>query len=334
MARVTVDLRSDEGLADLGLSAQQLRVLLHDGVASRRDLFEKCETKLGALLRCPTREVRALRRRVARQFVTCSTAKALFDDVRQKHVPTNFPELDEALGGGVRIGALTELVGRAGSGKTQCCMQIVAACVVTAAVVYIDTEGSFRPDRLRQLALARGLPCGTAELERIMVVRPQSCGERGAALLSLLDSDDLQERSLRHGVRLLVLDSVAALARSEFSRSELRDRQAWLVRAASALKRIADDAHVAVVVTNQVMADFNSSENDAVTPALGGSWHHCVTNRVIFEPAKVGRVGTIDVAKSSFLAEATVEYAIDIRGIVHPANALPGPRLEPPGPRL
>ena len=183
-------------------------------------------------------------------------------------VLTGLPALDSALGQGIPSDIVTELVGRAGVGKTQTCFTLsVQACLPTlldmaestsGTVCYLDTERKFSAVRVLQIAAARlrkEHPTATedrikqvarAVVSKIHVFTLTSCKE----LLERIQT--LQSFIITNHVRLIIVDSVAAVARQDFSGNSLVQRQAWLNLLASELKYLAEIFHVPVVVTNQV----------------------------------------------------------------------------------
>ncbi|HYC26747.1 MAG TPA: ATPase domain-containing protein [Nitrososphaerales archaeon] len=72
-------------------------------------------------------------------------------------IGTGSPDLDELLGGGLRSGEVLEVYGGSGSGKTQLAMQL-SLCAAKAGrrSLFVDTEGGFRPERMEEMAVARG----------------------------------------------------------------------------------------------------------------------------------------------------------------------------------
>ena len=232
--------------------------------------------------------------------------------------------LDSALGGGVPTGSITELVGPAGAGKTQFCLTLaVAAAAPTSVggldsgVVFVDTEQKFSGARVAEIA-ANAFPSvyGVSSDDA-----PQIAAEKATALRSLTEKilvltpstlsetlqrlSGLEEALIDHAVRLLVVDSVAALARAEFGvgRGQIARRQELLGQIASVLKRQAERLHMAALVTNQVTtraraadegADSNAladagagdaSATAATAAALGVKWAHCVNTRLVLEGA-------------------------------------------------
>lgn len=232
--------------------------------------------------------------------------------------------LDSALGGGVPTGSITELVGPAGAGKTQFCLTLAVAAAaprrlggLDAGVVFVDTEQKFSGARVAQIAAnvfpsAYGVSSDDAAHERdakatalraltekILVLTPSTLSE------TLQRLSGLEEALVDHAVRLLVVDSVAALARAEFGvgRGQIARRQELLGQIASVLKRQAERLHMAALVTNQVTtraraadegADSNAladagagdaSATAATAAALGVKWAHCVNTRLVLEGA-------------------------------------------------
>ena len=199
--------------------------------------------------------------------------------------------LDSALGGGVPTGSITELVGPAGAGKTQFCLTLAVAAAaprrlggLDAGVVFVDTEQKFSGARVAQIAAnvfpsAYGVSSDDAAHERdakatalraltekILVLTPSTLSE------TLQRLSGLEEALVDHAVRLLVVDSVAALARAEFGvgRGQIARRQELLGPIASVLKRQAERLHMAALVTNQVTrgaADEGADSTRSPTPA-------------------------------------------------------------------
>lgn len=282
--------------------------LAQAGLTERRQILEKCDTQLIGLLGCSLERLKALRLAVGGRCEGQNSSQ-----MTREAVATGFDTLDEALGDGLRVGWLTELAGPAGSGKTQCCLQAAALCARTADVVVLDAEGSFRAERLFEIARARGWAAADADVDRLLrrvhVSRPKSVDELRLAI-RVGETKAAETRA-----RLLIVDSIAALVRVDFSADELRDRQAYLADIASELKRIARSRRLAVLVTNHVRADF---EKDTLEPTLGLIWYHSVTTRLLFEPAPAGPGGIITVVKSPAVPRTSVAYAILTQGLDDP----------------
>eukprot|EP00752_Nemacystus_decipiens_P003322 g3073.t2 len=284
------------------------------GLHTVGDIFSKTELQLVQNLDINRSKVVELLDLVAFRIAPeQKTAASLLRERREAggsfFVRTGLPAIDDALQGGLPTGMITELVGPAGIGKTQTCLVMAA---------------QFSPDRLVEIASAR-LPEHYGEfspggLERLLNQVTVYTIDGSSALLEQLES--LQTRIIEGNVRLIILDSIAALARREFAREETITRQELLTRQAAVLKSLAYTFSAVVVVTNQVTTSFSSASglqggrhniashknsssragNPAfetevsggrgesyIIPALGNTWHHCVSNRLILEQHETHR---------------------------------------------
>jgi len=233
-------------------------------------------------------------------------------------VPSSLRELDEALGGGLPLGSITEFVGPPGAGKTQFCLMLSAVVASTnvfgkreARVAYVDTEGAFSSKRLFEIFEEKfrdRLSSGVAEDEwkerigdSVMVYQAPTCAKL-MTTLEKLDSDVILKN-----YRLVILDSIASTVRREFHGGQsdsLVDRSKLLAKIAKLLKELAQHHDIPVVVTNQITTQFgsevgnvdeengdgaeNGDDDDVayeepqgvVTAALGNSWSHFVNVRL------------------------------------------------------
>src|SRR5271170_1101872 len=131
-------------------------------------------------------------------------------------IDTGAKSLDELLGGGVEANAITEAYGKFASGKTQLGFQLAVNSQrpvknggLDGKVLFIDTEGTFRPDRIEQVAKAADMD-PKAVLENILVVRATTTDQQ---ILAIERADKLVRES---NVKLIIVDSLMALFRSEF----------------------------------------------------------------------------------------------------------------------
>src|SRR3989344_998959 len=175
---------------------------------------------------------------------------------------------NQMLGGGFETGAITECFGEFGSGKTQIGNSLAVNCMKddpAAVAVYIDTENTFRPDRIQQLAKASDLDPDKV-LANIKVAREYNSDHQ------MLLAEKVEDLIVRQGlnVRLLVIDSLTAHFRAEFiGRGTLAERQQKLNKHMHTLLKLADTYNLAVYVTNQVMAKPDTFFGDP-TAAIGG----------------------------------------------------------------
>ncbi len=202
-------------------------------------------------------------------------------------ISTGSKDLDELLGGGVEAKGITEAYGKFASGKTQLGFQLsvnvqlpVGKGGMAGKVLFIDTEGTFRPERIEAIAKAADLnPEET--LSNILVVRANNTQQQ---ILSIEKAD----KTIReNNVKLVVIDSMMALFRSEFpGRGALGERQQKLNSHVHKLQQIADTHNLAVYITNQVMDNPGILFGDPTTPVGGNIIAHAATTRLYFRKSK------------------------------------------------
>lgn len=326
-------------LARMGLPPELAARLAARNLVTARDLFARTLLDLVELLDLPYEAVRAILRDVAVRIVPQpqSALNLLRAAAAQPlHLRTSLPPLDEALFGGLPAGSVTEVVGPAGLGKTQLCLQLsVLACLERQAeggsVVYLDTEKKFSSRRMAQIARERFPDAFPSEeavaalMGRVLVYNPTS----SQALLSTLQS--LEATMIDHRVRLLVLDSAASLARADFAPGSLPDRQRMLGQQASRLKYLAEAFRIPVLVTNQVTTHLGEGSGSAghLTAALGTMWAHAVNTRLVLESAAGSRF--VRIAKSPAAPNAAFAYRVTGSGLELLPDVEPPPQLLQPG---
>tara|TARA_Y100000310_G_scaffold9619_1_gene10321 strand:- start:376 stop:1467 length:1092 start_codon:yes stop_codon:yes gene_type:complete len=207
------------------------------------------------------------------------------------YIGTGSTELNNLLGGkGLETKAISEAFGAYGSGKTQLGLTLAVNTQlpfeqggVEGKSVYIDTEGTFRPERIRQIAEAKGLNPDSV-LKNILVARAFNSDHQ------ILLIDKVGEL-IKNGepVKLVVIDSLTAHFRAEFSgRGQLADRQQKLNKYLHNLMKMAEQFNLAVYVTNQVMSNPAMMFGDPTTPIGGNIVGHASTYRMYIRRGKKG----------------------------------------------
>ncbi len=225
-------------------------------------------------------------------------------------------ELDTLLGGGFETGAITECFGQYGSGKSQIAHALAVRAQlppdkggIGGQVVFIDTESTFRPERITQIS--EGLKLNPEEvLKNIKVARAFNSDHQ--TLLAEKVEDLIKNGN---NIRLIIVDSLMAHFRSEFvGRGTLADRQQKINKHMHALMKIADRYNVAVYVTNQVMAKPDTFFGDP-TEAVGGNIvAHNSTYRIYLRRGKKGsRVAKM--VDSPCLPEGEAIFTLTEKGI-------------------
>ena len=206
-------------------------------------------------------------------------------------ITTGSKAFDEILGGGVETGALTEAFGAFGSGKSSLAHQLAVSVQLPkekggaeGMAVWIDTEGTLRPEYIKQIAEARGLDGGEA-LKNFRGVRAFNTDHQ---MLLVENVEKLLKQGLN--VKMIIVDSLMSLFRSDFSgRGQLADRQQKLNKHMHALLKLAHAYNIAVYCTNQVMAKPDVFFGDP-TEAVGGHVlaHNCLTPDTLIQLADGG----------------------------------------------
>jgi len=188
-----------------------------------------------------------------------------------RRISTGVEAFDTLLGGGFETGSICECFGQYGSAKTQ----IAHALAVQVqklkgekdpVAVYIDTENTFRPERIQQFAKGAGIEPEKA-LKNIKVARAYNSDHQ------MLLAEKVTELVKKEGlnIKLLIVDSLTAHFRAEFvGRGTLAERQQKLNQHMHVLAKVANMHNCCVYVTNQVMAKPDQFFGDP-TEAIGGN---------------------------------------------------------------
>jgi RAD51-like protein 2 len=249
-----------------------------------------------------------------------TTASQLLQQQAQhtrNHIVTFAKDVDSLLGGGIPLGHLTEIAGLPGTGKTQLAMQLAVLVRlptifggVQGSTLYIDSEGSFSPERCYQMshALIKHVQ-GTCQrrphiqnnsqislteqtlLESIQVFRVHDETCQTATIQRLQEyitnhhHQHQQQQEEETKIKLIVIDSIAFHYRAitPTSPNYYLERTKQLTSLASHLSDLAQTHHLAVVCINQMTTKLFPDKSSTMVPALGESWAHSVTTRLLLE---------------------------------------------------
>jgi len=232
-------------------------------------------------------------------------------------IQTGSKELDKLFGGGVETGGITEVYGQYGSGKSQLAHTLAVRCQLApekggaaGMAVFIDTEGTFRPERIKEIAEAAGIEPEVA-LQNIRVARAFNSDHQ--MLLAEKIEGLIKEQGLP--IRVLIVDSLTAHFRAEYvGRGTLADRQQKINKHMHALAKLANVHNVAVYVTNQVMAKPDTFFGDP-TEAIGGHIvAHNSTYRIYLRRGKKG-TRVAKMIDSPCSAEDEAIFSLGVAGI-------------------
>ncbi|RXE57309.1 DNA repair and recombination protein RadA [Methanoculleus taiwanensis] len=257
---------------------------------------------------------------------TFKTGRDILDkrkDVRK--LSTLVPEFDELMGGGIETQAITEVYGEFGSGKSQLVHQLAVNVQLpddlgglNGSAVYIDTENTFRPERIEQMlsGLDVDADLGTLDevLSRIHVARAHSSDHQ----MLLIDSARELANELRtsdHPVKLFVIDSLTSLFRSEYAgRGTLAARQQKLNRHMHDLLKLIDEHNAVGLVTNQVMSNPAVLFGDPTKPIGGNIVGHTATFRLYLRKSKAGK-RVARLVDSPNLPEGEAAFMVEMAGL-------------------
>jgi len=203
---------------------------------------------------------------------------------------TGSKAVDELLGGGLESQAITEFFGEFGSSKTQICFQLAVNATLPeemggfdSEVVIIDTENTFRPERIVQMSNYLGIDPAEV-LKKIHVARAFNSQHQ------ILLVDKAMELSKTKKIKLLIVDSLTSHFRAEYiGRGALAERQQMLNRHLPDLLSFATLNNAAIAVTNQVSSKPDAFFGDPTRPIGGHIVGHTATFRIYLRKGKAGK---------------------------------------------
>lgn len=228
---------------------------------------------------------------------------------------TGSKALDDLLGGGLETQSITEFFGEFGSGKTQIMHQIAVNCTspkedggFDSDVLIIDTENTFRPERIVQMARFRGYDPDET-LKRIHVARAYNSHHQ------ILLAERAMDEAKATPIKLLIVDSLTSHFRSEYvGRGSLAERQQLLNKHMHDLLKFATLHNAVIGVTNQVSARPDIFFGDPTTPIGGNIVGHTATFRVYLRKSKAGK-RIARLIDSPYLPEGEVVIQISEDGV-------------------
>jgi DNA repair protein RadA len=245
-------------------------------------------------------------------------ATALYEKRKnEERISTGSKNLDDLFGGGIETKAITEIYGEYGTGKTQLCHTL---CIIVnldkshgglnAGALYIDTENTFRPERIVSIAKARNLAVERI-LDNILVAKAYNSAHQELIIEQtgpVIDANN---------IKLIVVDSAVAHYRAEFlGRSTLSERQQKLNKFMHILLRIAATYGVAVLATNQIQSSPDSIFGDSLRPIGGHVVAHTSTYRVYLKRSGKNRIARM--VDSPYHPEREVLFTLAESGVEDP----------------
>lgn len=253
---------------------------------------------------------------------------------------TGCKELDDIMQGGIETGSITEMYGEFRTGKSQMCHTLAVTCQLPleqgggeGKCLFIDTEGTFRPQRLIEIAQRYNMDPQSV-LDNVNYARAFNSDHQ---MQLLLHAAAMMAES-RYA--LLIVDSATALYRTDYNgRGELSARQVHLAKFLRMLSRLASEYGVACVITNQVVACVDGAMfGPQVKPIGGNIIAHASTTRLYFRKGR-GENRVVKIVDSPCLPGARRRAPRELRARgptprAHTADSTSPPRRGwYPGPR-
>jgi DNA repair protein RadA len=223
---------------------------------------------------------------------------------------------DAMLGGGIETQAITECYGAYGSGKSQLAHQLAVNVQLPkeqgglgGKAIFIDTEQTFRPERIIDMAKAKGLDPNEA-LKNIFMARAYNSDHQ------IVLVEKAEEIVKKENIKLIIIDSLTSSFRSDYTgRGELAGRQQKLNRHLHKLQRLGDVYNIAVYITNQVMARPDVMFGDPTAPIGGHVVGHQSTYRVYLRKSKEDK-RIAKLIDSPCLPESETVFRVTKDGII------------------
>ncbi len=258
--------------------------------------------------------IRAARSTLALTFMRADELMKIRQTVVR--LTTGSKAIDEVLAGGLETQTITEFYGEYGSGKSQLCHQM---CVnvqlpterggLDGNALYIDTENTFRTERIVQMAQHLGLD--PEEVVKKIIFAEAYTSDHQMFLLENADKI-IKENN----IRLIVVDSLTAHFRSEYlGREMLAERQQKLNKHMHRLIRLARAFNAVAIVTNQVMSRPDVFFGDSVHPVGGHIVAHTSHTRIYLRKSSRGPLRIARLVSSPYLPEGERVFKITEGGV-------------------
>ncbi|KAI5190258.1 DNA repair protein RAD51 [Nematocida minor] len=316
-----IDYTPIEMLKEGGISAADIAKLIESGFRTAESIVYSPRKKLLNIRGFAEAKIDKIIKEASRYVdLGFQTAEVVHQKRLQMNmITTGSSELDKLLGGGIETGAITELFGEFRTGKTQLCHMLAVTCQLplerggcNGKAIYIDTESTFRSERLIEIAKRFEMD-PTEALSKVSVARAYSVDHQMELVKqasSLMATGEY---------RLLIVDSVIAHYRTDYAgRGELSARQIHLGGYLRSLMQLADEYNIAIVITNQVVAQVDGAMSmfggDTKKPTGGHVLAHASTTRLYLRKGR-GDLRICKVYDSPSLPESEATFRIMKEGI-------------------
>jgi len=316
----TKEIKKVKSLADLsGVGPNILSKLNEAGYSTLESVAVVTPTELSAAIGIPLATAQKIiseaRDALDIRYKTALEIKK--ERLNTKKITTGSHALDELLGGGIETRTMTELFGEFGSGKTQICHQLsinvqlpLEKGGLNGKAFYIDTEGTFRWERIEKMAKALNLDPDVV-MNNIYYMRAVNSDHQ----ITIVESDLPELLSKEPAIKLVVVDSITSHFRAEFpGRENLASRQQKLSTHLHQLVRLAEIYDLAVVITNQVMSRPDTFYGDPTVAVGGHTLYHVPGIRIQMKKSR-GNKRIARVVDAPHLPEGETAFMITDEGV-------------------
>lgn len=245
-----------------------------------------------------------------------ATAAALLElSNHSRKISTGSLMLDNILNGGIESKSITEFYGVFASGKTQLCLQLAVNAVImdgeiSGYSIYIDTEGSFRPERVVDICHGMNIDHNQV-LNHILVARAHTTD------IQMQLINEVSNMAKQKTINLVIIDSLTSNFRSEFiGKSSLMERQQKLNRHMQELLQLSEKLSIPLAITNQVLASVDLF-NSEIIPVGGNIVAHGSTHRIHLSKIKSkSTLRKAELISSPSLPNSEASFQIVKRGII------------------
>jgi len=237
------------------------------------------------------------------------------DRANIEYIKIGISSLDKLFVNGIETKATTEIYGEFGSGKTQFAHTMAVRVQIPkeeggldGKCLWIDSENTFRPERIDTIAKKMGL-----DHKKVLsnIIHSKAFNSTFQQII-LEEAENIIEKE---NIRLIIIDSATGLFRSDYiGRGNLSNRQGALNKFVTRASRISETYNCAVILTNQVYKTPDLPFGDPTRPVGGDVFAHSSTYRIYFKKSGKNRIAKM--IDSPGHAETEVMFALSDAGVV------------------
>ncbi|XP_026805980.1 DNA repair protein XRCC3 [Rhopalosiphum maidis] len=257
----------------------------------------------------------------------CASNVKCHQELNNQVLTTGCIQIDKLLGGGLFKCGITEISGESGCGKTQFCLQIALTVQLPlplkgakSGAAYICTEDRFPSSRIQQMIsnirfkykcdskINMNELCQIDYGDNILISHVATVEDLKKCIHEMLP-----KALLHRPIKLIIIDSITAVFRGEYTLSELPRRSRDLRDIAFFLHKLSVEHGLWIICVNQVTSSMSDNSGKKLVPSLGLSWANLVTTRLMMSRTQSSRY--IEVMFSPHTASTSVPFKITEQGI-------------------